>query len=388
MLTLIKNVECYAPSPMGTVDILIANNAIACIDANIAINESLVDVIDGSGLIALPGLVDSLVHISGGGGEGGFHTRTPQMSLTEASLHGVTTVVGALGTDATTRTLPDLIAKAKGLNIEGISAYCYTGSYHLPARTITGSVTDDIALIDCMIGVGEVAIADHRAAEPTVQALAEVAAQARTGGMISGKAGIVYIHTGDGKRQLSVLHDVVNETDIPASQFYPTHINRNQSLLDAGITWTRAGGVIDMTTSTNEQFIEEGEIPAAQAIAYCLSQGVPASQLSMSSDGNASLPVFNENGALVGLEVGKVGSLFAAFKALVLEYNVSLKNAISVVSTTPASKLKLHQKGKIKVGSDADLVLCDKASLNIVHVLAKGKQLVKDSTAVVKGTFE
>ncbi|MEC8373378.1 MAG: beta-aspartyl-peptidase, partial [Pseudomonadota bacterium] len=226
MLTLIKNVECYAPSPMGTVDILIANNAIACIDANIAINESLVDVIDGSGLIALPGLVDSLVHISGGGGEGGFHTRTPQMSLTEASLHGVTTVVGALGTDATTRTLPDLLAKAKGLNIEGISAYCYTGSYHLPARTITGSVTDDIALIDCMIGVGEVAIADHRAAEPTVQALAEVAAQARTGGMISGKAGIVYIHTGDGKRQLSVLHDVVNETDIPASQFYPTHINR------------------------------------------------------------------------------------------------------------------------------------------------------------------
>jgi beta-aspartyl-dipeptidase (metallo-type) len=239
-----------------------------------------------------------------------------------------------------------------------------------------------------MIGVGEVAIADHRAAEPTVQALAEVAAQARTGGMISGKAGIVYIHTGDGKRQLSVLHDVVNETDIPASQFYPTHINRNQSLLDAGITWTRAGGVIDMTTSTNEQFIEEGEIPAAQAIAYCLSQGVPASQLSMSSDGNASLPVFNENGALVGLEVGKVGSLFDAFKALVLEHNVSLKNAISVVSTTPASKLKLHQKGKIKVGSDADLVLCDKASLNIVHVLAKGKQLVKDSTAVVKGTFE
>ena len=388
MLTLIKNVECYAPSPMGTVDILIANNAIACIDANIAINESLVDVIDGSGLIALPGLVDSLVHISGGGGEGGFHTRTPQMSLTEASLHGVTTVIGALGTDATTRTLPDLVAKAKGLNIEGISAYCYTGSYHLPARTITGSVTDDIALIDCMIGVGEVAIADHRAAEPTVQALAEVAAQARTGGMISGKAGIVYIHTGDGKRQLSVLHDVVNDTDIPASQFYPTHINRNQSLLDAGITWTRAGGVIDMTTSTNEQFIEEGEIPAAQAIAYCLSQGVPASQLSMSSDGNASLPVFNENGALVGLEVGKVGSLFTAFKALVLEHNVSLKNAISVVSTTPASKLKLHQKGKIKVGSDADLVLCDKASLDIVHVLAKGKQLVKDSTAVVKGTFE
>lgn len=388
MLTLIKNVECYAPSPQGSVDILIANNAIAHIAPDISLTSSLVNVIDGSNLIALPGLVDSLVHISGGGGEGGFHTRTPQMSLTEATLHGVTTVIGALGTDATTRTLPDLVAKAKGLNIEGISAYCYTGSYHLPARTITGSVTDDIVLIDAMIGVGEVAIADHRAAEPTVQALAEVAAQARTGGMISGKAGIVYIHTGDGKRQLSLLHDVINNTDIPASQFYPTHINRNQGLLEAGIAWTRSGGVIDMTTSTNEQFIEEGEIPAADAIAYCLTNGVTARHLSMSSDGNASLPVFDDNGMLVGLEVGKVGSLFDAFKALVLEHNVSLENAIQVVSTTPARMLKLHQKGKLEPNSDADIVLCNKTTLDIVHVIAKGKHVVAQGKAIVKGTFE
>lgn len=388
MLTLIQNVECYAPSPQGRVDILIANNAISHIAPDISLTSSLVNVIDGSNLIALPGLVDSLVHISGGGGEGGFHTRTPQMSLTEATLHGVTTVIGALGTDATTRTLPDLVAKAKGLNIEGISAYCYTGSYHLPARTITGSVTDDIVLIDAMIGVGEVAIADHRAAEPTVQALAEVAAQARTGGMISGKAGIVYIHTGDGKRQLSLLHDVINNTDIPASQFYPTHINRNQGLLEAGIAWARSGGVIDMTTSTNEQFIEEGEIPAADAIAYCLTNGVTARHLSMSSDGNASLPVFDDNGMLVGLEVGKVGSLFEAFKALVLEHNVSLENAIQVVSTTPARMLKLHQKGKLEPNSDADIVLCNKTTLDIVHVIAKGKHVVAQGKAIVKGTFE
>ena len=388
MLTLIKNVECYAPLPKGVVDILIANNAIAHIAADIELTSPLVDVIDGSDLIALPGLVDSLVHISGGGGEGGFHTRTPQMSLTEATLHGVTTVIGALGTDATTRTLPDLVAKAKGLSIEGISAYCYTGSYHLPARTITDSVTDDIVLIDSMIGVGEVAIADHRAAEPTARSLAELAAQARTGGMISGKAGIVYIHTGDGKRQLSLLHEVVDNSDIPATQFYPTHINRNQSLLDAGVAWARKGGVIDMTTSTNEQFIEEGEIPAAQAIAYCLSQDVPAACLSMSSDGNASLPVFDDNGVLVGLEVGKVGSLYESFKALILEHDVSLEDAISVVSSTPAQRLKLHNKGKLEAGCDADIVLCDRTSLDIVHVLAKGKRMVTDGKAVVKGTFE
>jgi len=388
MLTLIKNVECYAPAPQGSVDILIANNVIAHIAPDIKLSSSLVKVIDGSNLIAIPGLVDSLVHISGGGGEGGFHTRTPQMSLTDATLNGVTTVVGALGTDGTTRTLPDLIAKAKGLSIEGISAYCYTGSYHLPARTITGNVTDDIVLVDTMIGVGEVAIADHRAAEPTVQALAELAAQARSGGMISGKAGVVYIHTGDGKRQLSLLHEVIDKTDIPAHQFYPTHINRNQNLLEAGIAWTQCGGVIDMTTSTNEQFIEEGEIPAPDAIAYCLAKGVSADQLSMSSDGNASLPVFDSRGMLVGLEVGKVGSLFEAFKALVLQHNISLEDAVKVVSSTPASMLKLRQKGKLEKGCDADIVLYKKSTLDIVHVIAKGKHVVENGNAIVKGTFE
>lgn len=393
MLTLIKNVELFSPAYEGTTDILIAGNQIASIAPNIDVPSSTIVAasgmkIDGTGLIALPGLVDSLVHISGGGGEGGFHTRTPQMALTEASLHGVTTVIGALGTDATTRTLPDLIAKAKGLDIEGISAYCYTGSYHLPARTVTGSITDDILLIDCMIGIGEVAIADHRASEPTYRELAQVAAQSRTGGMLSGKAGIVYIHTGDGNSQLSVLHEVIEKTDIPPSQFYPTHINRNQSLLEAGIKWTRCGGVIDMTTSTNEQFITEGEIPAAEAIAYCIDQGVPVTQLSMSSDGNASLPIFDNSGKLTGLEVGRVSSLFAEFKTLVLNHNIALQDAIQIVSTTPAHFLKLSQKGKIHKGCDADIVLCEKDNLTIKHVIAKGKCLVSNGEAIVKGTFE
>lgn len=388
MITLIKGADVYAPASLGINDILIAHDKIVQIAPSISLEGEAVTVIDGRGYIAMPGLVDSLVHITGGGGEGGFHTRTPEMQLTDATLAGVTTVVGALGTDATTRTLPDLVAKARALEEEGLSAYCYTGSYQLPARTLTGNITDDIILIDNMIGIGEVAIADHRGSQPTARELAKVAADARVGGMLSGKGGIVSIHTGDGTDQLSLLHEVIDTTNIPATQFYPTHINRSQSLLEAGKRWCDAGGIIDMTTSTNEQFIEEGEIPAAHAIAWCLKEGINASQLTMSSDGNASLPVFDPNGELVGLEVGKVRSLFEAWQALARADGVTLSDAIAVVTSTPASVLKLKNKGRLEAGCDADIVLCDAQSFALTHVFARGKQMVSKAEALVKGTFE
>lgn len=388
MITLIKGADVYAPAALGINDILIAHDKIVHIAPTISIQGDAVTVIDGDGCIAMPGLVDSLVHITGGGGEGGFHTRTPEMQLTEATTAGVTTVIGALGTDATTRTLPDLLAKVRALEEEGISAYCYTGSYELPARTLTGSVMDDIILIDKMIGIGEVAIADHRGSQPTARELAKVAADARVGGMLSGKAGVVSIHTGEGKDQLTLLHDVITSSNIPATQFYPTHINRSQSLLEAGKRWCEAGGYIDMTTSTNKQFIEEGEIPAAEAIAWCLSHGIGANQLTMSSDGNASLPVFDDDGELIGLEVGKVRSLFEAWKTLAQTQGVAMSDAVAVVTSSPATILRLKHKGKLEAGYDADIVLCKTQDLEIHEVIAKGRQVVSKGEVKIKGTFE
>ncbi|GGW79203.1 beta-aspartyl-peptidase [Alteromonas halophila] len=388
MITLITNVDVYAPRALGVCDILIAGNRIMAIEPGITLSGEHITRLDGNGMIAMPGLVDSLVHITGGGGEGGFHTRTPEMNLTDATLHGVTTVIGALGTDATTRTLPELIAKAYGLRNEGISAYCYTGSYHYPVRTVTGDITDDIMLTGPVIGVGEVAIADHRSSQLSASELARIASQARVGGMLSGKGGIVSIHTGESPYQLSLLHEVTDSSDIPASQFYPTHINRSQSLMEAGKRWCERGGRIDVTTSTNAQFIAEGEIPAAESIAWFLGQGVDVHQLTMSSDGNASLPVFDNNGRLTGLEVGKVGSLYQSFRDLAAIRDVSLSDAIASVTLSPADILGLHNKGRLQPNADADIVLIDPATRDIQHVFANGVQMVDNQQARVKGTFE
>ncbi|MDF2178851.1 beta-aspartyl-peptidase [Aliiglaciecola sp. CAU 1673] len=385
-IKLIKGAEIFSPTPMGRLDVLLCDGKVAAMEQESQMPSVHCQIIDGHGLKLLPGLVDSLVHISGGGGEGGFHTRTPQMNLEDAIIGGVTTLVAALGTDAVTRTLPDMLAKARALESEGLSTYCYTGSYQVPVRTLTNSVMDDIVLIDKFIGVGEVAISDHRSSQPTLQELLRLASDARVGGMLSGKAGIVSVHVGEGDRYLALLHQAVEQSELPPRQFYPTHINRNQSLLEAGVQWCRRGGVIDFTSSTNAQFVAEGEIPAAQALAFALQQGIDVSQLTMSSDGNASLPVFDKQGRLTGLEVGRVSSLWEAVREAVQQYQVPLESALASVTLSVADLLKLSSKGRIEVGADADLLLVDD-SLQIHSVLAKGQLLMSQGGLLKRGTF-
>ena len=140
LLKIIKNVEVYAPDYMGKKYVVIAGSVIEGVYDSLDIPEGFpgLEVIDGEGKLLFPGFIDSHVHIIGGGGEGGFKTRTPEIQLSELISAGITTVVGCLGTDAVTRSMKTLLAKAYGLEEEGISTYIFTGSYQLPAVSITG----------------------------------------------------------------------------------------------------------------------------------------------------------------------------------------------------------------------------------------------------------
>lgn len=389
-ILLIKGASVFAPAALGTKDVLIAGNRIAAIGDNLALNNSNlpVTVIDGSGKYLVPGFVDSLVHYIGGGGEGGFATRTPEMQLTDATLAGVTTAIGVLGTDATTRTLTNLLAKAHALETEGISTYCHTGSYEIPCRTLTGNITDDLILIDKIIGVGEIAISDHRSSQPTSTELRKVAAAARVGGMLAGKGGIVSVHVGSGESLLQPLFAAVNGSELTLKQFYPTHINRNEALFNAGLEFARAGGVIDFTTSTTDYDLKHGEVAAAEALKRALEAGIPAMQLTMSSDGNASLPVYSKEGELLGLEVGQVKSLLQALQTAVLQLKVNLSDALTSITAAPAQVLGLKQKGQLAVSKDADMLLLNSQDLTLDTVIAKGRCLVSAGKPLVYGTFE
>lgn len=387
---LIKNVKIYAPEYLGISDVLMGGGKILKIAKDLP-TERAYDVkeIDGTGKLLFPGLIDAHVHILGGGGEGGAKTRTPEIMLTDITKAGVTTVVGCLGTDGCTRTMSNLLAKAKGLEEEGITTYVYTGSYQVPVRTVTGSIMDDLILLDKVVGCGEIAIADHRCSQPTKEDFAKIVADTRVGGILSAKAGLVNVHMGDGEEQLEYLKHILKTSMIPPAQMLPTHINRSRALMQEGIDYAKNyKGYIDLTTSSDPEFLDPEEVKASTGLKMALDAGVAAEQITFSSDGQGSLPVFAPDGTFLGLGVGKVTSMYREMTDAVLKDGVSLTDALKTVTSNPAKLLKLENKGKIMENADADLVLAKEDTLELLSVFAKGNLMIHEKEVLVKGTFE
>jgi beta-aspartyl-dipeptidase (metallo-type) len=387
-MLLLKNVDLFAPAPAGRTDVLVGGGRFLRVEPGIALPGAYAETVDASGLTAVPGFIDAHVHVIGGGGEGGYATRTPELLLSDAARGGVTTVVGCLGTDGVTRSPASLLAKVRGLEQEGISAFMWTGHYAVPVQTLTGSIERDLLIVDKVIGVGEVALSDHRSSQPTFDEFARVAAEARRGGILSGKAGVVNVHLGDGSRGLSLLREIVDRTEIPITQFLPTHVNRNPSLFEDGIAWAKAGGLVDFTTSTVPAFLEQGEIKCSAGLRRMLEAGVDPAHVTFTSDGQGSLPDYDAGGRLVRLEIGRVTSLVGELRDAVLQERVPLEVALATVTSNPARILKLRDKGRVAAGADADLVLLDPTSFGIRSVLARGRWLVRDGEVLAKGTFE
>ncbi|QED60392.1 beta-aspartyl-peptidase [Enterococcus durans] len=391
-MKLIRQIEVYAPDYLGKLDVLLAGNKIIALEENITggYSELEVEEISGEGKLLTPGFIDCHFHILGGGGEGGFQNRTPEVTLSQLTSAGVTTVVGCLGTDGEGRDMTALISKAKGLEAEGITTFVYEGSYRLPVKTVTDSIIKDFLTIDKIIGIGEIAVSDHRSSQPTFEEFARATADARVGGMLSGKAGIVNVHLGGGTRKLELLKKVVEETEIPISQFLPTHANRTQELLDACIEFAKNGGTIDFTASEDPDFWEktDGEVRFSKALKQLLDAGVSLDNFTMTSDGQGSLPYFDENNHFIGMGVGSAKSLLVGIKEAVQKENIPLEIALRAITTNPARILKLEGKGQIQVGNDADLCILDKETLRIDSVIAKGQIMVKEQEVKVWGTFE
>ena len=386
-MLIIKNATIYAPYPIGKKDILICNENIIYINDSIEIpakNFPNVEIIDGSNLIAVPGLIDLHVHIIGGGGEAGFTSRAPELMLSQLTANGVTTCVGLLGTDGTTRSMANLIAKARSLDIEGITTYVWTGSYQVPTRTITDSPRGDIILVDKIIGIGEIAISDHRASHPSEQDLAHLGSEARLGGMLSGKCGVLHVHLGDGKEGLKPIINLVKNTDLPYDNLLPTHINRNPLVFKQGEEYAQNGGFIDITTGIKPE--GDDAIYPAKAYKKMLDSGVSPDHITMSSDAGGSLPIFDEEGKLLKLDIGTPKTNIECIRECVKE-GLPLETALLPLTSTPAKFLKLSGKGKIEVGFNADILLLDK-DLEINTVISKGNIMVSDYKIKVYGKFE
>ncbi|HDJ23956.1 MAG TPA: beta-aspartyl-peptidase [Candidatus Aminicenantes bacterium] len=385
MFTLIKQADVYAPQPLGIKDILLAGSQIAQISEPGKITLSGINgqEIDAAGRIVIPGFIDPHVHLLGGGGEGGPATRAPEIFIEDIILNGITTVIGCLGTDGTTRHLESLLAKARALEQEGITTFIFSGSYELPLITLTGSIRRDLILIDKVIGAGEVAISDHRSSQPTFEEFARLAANCRVGGMLAGKAGILHCHLGDGPRGLQLLFRLIKETEIPPSQVIPTHVNRNKNLLEEAFQFVREGGFIDITATLE---LEEGtHLSLAQAIRKAKEHLIPLDRVMVSSDSNGSLPVFNKQGELIGLTIATQQTLLENFKHLIKKEILSLEETIKLFSTNAARFYHFLSKGLIVPGKDADLLVFDQ-HFRLKQVFCRGKLALNEGVPLLKRT--
>ncbi|TPG44857.1 beta-aspartyl-peptidase [Rhodanobacter glycinis] len=385
-LLLLRNAQVHAPEPLGLQHLLLGGGRILWMGATLSeLPAALaVQTIDLQGRRLIPGLIDAHVHVTGGGGEAGFRTRVPPLGVSRFTRAGITTVVGLLGTDDVARGPRDLLATVYALREEGLTALAFTGGYHVPPRTLTGTVRGDLVFIEALIGIGEVAISDHRSSQPTLDELLRLAADAHVAGLMTGKAGVLHLHLGDGPRGLELVRRALEQSELPPRVFHPTHVNRRKALFDEALELAGRGCTIDLTAFP----VEEGEDAwsAADALMRYLDSGAPAERITVSSDAGGCLPVFDAEGHVCRMGVGESGALLETLNE-VLKRGVPLERALPAFTTNPARLLRLPAKGRIQVGADADLVALDAAGA--AHdVMASGVVHVRDGHIEHRGTFE
>jgi beta-aspartyl-dipeptidase (metallo-type) len=389
-MLLLRNADVFAPRPQGVCDLLLGGGKVLWIGRTGELGElpaplrAPLETRDLAGRRLIPGLIDGHVHITGGGGEAGFRTRVPPVPLTRFTTAGVTTVVGLLGTDDVARGTKDLVATVHALREEGLNAWAYTGGYHVPPTTLTGSVRSDLVFIEALLGVGEVAISDHRSSQPKFDELVRLAADAHVAGLMTGKAGVLHLHLGDGRRGLELVRRALDETELPARVFNPTHVNRRRALFDEAVALAHRGCTVDVTAFP----VEEGEdaYSAADAVRRYLDSGAPADRITVSSDAGGCLPCFDADGRVCSMDVGSAGELLKTLGELVAT-GLPLEQALPAFTSNPARLLRLAGKGEIVAGGDADLVALD-AQGRAHTVIVRGEVHVREGAAVRRGTFE
>ena len=358
MFTLIKNANLYSPEHLGMNDVLLADDKIALIDRKIELTGIPLDTIDAGGCAVTPGFIDQHVHITGGGGQTGYASLVPDVSMSELVACGTTTVIGLLGTDGFVKELTTLYAKTKALEDDGLSAYMLTSFYGLPPKTLMSCVADDLIFIDKVIGC-KLAMSDDRSAFPTELEILRLINQVRLGGFTSGKGGILHIHLGALPDGITPLLDIARKYPTLISYLSPTHLIRTEALFRQAVEFAYMGGMVDFSTGGTKF-----DAPH-RCVMKALEAHVPLDRFTFSSDGRGG--VRRTNPETEGL--------------------LPLEQALTLITSNPARNLKLRTKGRIAAGFDADLCFLD-SELQLTHVIARGKLVLKDKEVIKKGRYE
>ncbi|MDO5608321.1 MAG: amidohydrolase family protein [Capnocytophaga sp.] len=360
-------------------DILISDRKIVLIAPHIDVGNLPVEILDGEGAIATPGLIDIHVHTSGGGGQTGFRSLAPEVKVRDLIQCGTTSVVGTLGTDGFVKVLPQLYAKTMSLRGNNISAYMLTGFYGLPTPTLTDSIANDLILVDPVIGC-KIAICDDRSAFPDEKQLLSILNQVRLGGFTSGKRGTMHVHLGALPEGMQLLLDIAEKYPTFVPYISPTHVIRTEFLFNQGLEFAKMGGMIDLTTG-GTKFAEP-----YIAVLMALENNVPIEQITFSSDGNGGVKSVDPDTGETRYRLAPLEGNLAQVRKLITQAGIEPKEAFKLITANAAKTMALPRKGHLKVGFDADICLFDD-TYNLTSVFANGKLMMKNGIAK-SGNFE
>ena len=380
MFTLIKNANLYSPEHLGMNDVLLADDKIALIDRKIELTGIPFDTIDAGGCAVTPGFIDQHVHITGGGGQTGYASLVPDVSMSELVACGTTTVVGLLGTDGFVKELTTLYAKTKALEDDGLSAYMLTSFYGLPPKTLMSCVADDLIFIDKVIGC-KLAMSDDRSAFPTELEILRLINQVRLGGFTSGKGGILHIHLGALSDGIAPLLDIARKYPTLIPYLSPTHLIRTEVLFWQAVEFACMGGMVDFSTGGTKF-----DAPH-RCVMKALEAHVPLDRITFSSDGRGGVRRTNPETGETTYRPAPLHLNLQEMTLLVKEGLLPLEQALTLITSNPARNLKLRTKGRIATGFDADLCFLD-SELQLTHVIARGKLALKDKEVIKKGRYE
>ncbi|BDZ65471.1 amidohydrolase family protein [Agromyces mangrovi Wang et al. 2018] len=339
--------------------------------------------LDCTGKLVTPGLVDGHLHIMGGGGGGGYASRIPELPVDAVLEAGITTCVAMPGVDPLTRPLEGLLALARAYRQQGVRAVAMTGGFIWPPRTLTGGIRSDVYLIPDLVGV-KVALGEHLATAPDAAELVSLLRELEWVGRMTGGAALLHAHLGMGDDPARDLEVALVESGVDRPIVQVTHANYTEQTLAAAIRLGGAGCRVDVNPLLRPGRVA-GALSPVEAVRRLLDAEVPLERLSLSTDGNASVPREIADGSyeLYDRHLDLLGTV----RALESEGILSLEEAFGLVTANPAEALQRGDLGLVRPGAAADLLVLDPETLAVETVLSDGVVRVRDGRAVAPSKF-
>lgn len=150
--------------------------------------------------------------------------------------------------------------------------------------------------------------------------------------------------------------------DVEPSWFYPTHVERNEALIAEAIELSRRGMPID---------VDVYEEDLVQWVRFHREHDGDPALLTASSDAAIKSP----------------RNLIEQLRACVHEKALDIEQAFALATRNTARILKLHDRGELEAGRRADILLLDRDSLALRHVICGGRVAVRDGAVVARERF-